>query len=182
MRKIILLLSMILVPAISSAQFQKAFEEMASDGKAEYKNYEDLVFDASTYIFNNPVDQGSANFVYATQIVGFWLDKDTGINIPAFGNFFESLGNENHQQFLYAIAMVHYGLDMKINHNRVLSAKKQKGKKYNEQEDVREVQLEGAKILLGYIGKESNNVPVPAKAREYLEAYKNNELEIKLFQ
>lgn len=154
---------------------------MASDEKAEYENYEDLIFDATTYIFNNPVDQSSPEFVFATQIVGFWMDKDTGMNIPTFGDFFTSLGNDDHQQFLYAIAMIRYGLDQKITHNRILSGKKQKRKKYYEQEDVREVQLGGARILLEYIGKESNNVPVPAAAQKYLEAYKTNQLESKLF-
>ena len=181
MQKIYIVLSLILFPAVCSAQFQKAYEEMAADEKAKYENYEDLIFDATTYIFNNPVDQSSAEFVYATQIVGFWMDKNTGVNIPTFGDFFTSLGNENHQQFLYVIAMMHYGLDQKINHNRILDGKKQKRKKYNEQEDVREVQLEGAKILLDYIGKKSNNVPVPAAAKDYLVAYNNNQLESMFF-
>jgi hypothetical protein len=120
-------------------------------------------------------------FVSATQIVGFWMDKETKMNIPAFGDLFTSLTNNNNQQFLYVIAMIHYGLDQKLNHNRILSCKKQKRKKYHEQEDVKEVQLEGARILLEYIGKKSNNVPVSPEAQKFLKAYQGKQLESLLF-
>lgn len=163
-------------------QLSESLEEMKADKNAEYEKYEPLLFKATEYIFDNPVNIKSKEFISATQIVGFWMNKDTGMRIPAFGNFFTSLTNENEQQFLYTVAMINYSLNQKINHDRILTCKKIEGQKFSEQEDVREVQLGGAKILLEYIGNKDNNVPINSKTKEYLKAYKKGELDEMFFE
>lgn len=178
--KIIFIL-ILLLPALSYSQFREGMEAMAMDKNPRHEEYQPLILEATTYIFNNPVDQSSVEFVSATQIVAFWMDKKTEMNIPAFGEFFDSLTNENHQQFLYTIAMIHYGLDQKLNHGRVLSLETIKRKTYAEQDDVREVQLEGAKIFLAYAVDPENLVPLPTETQKYLEAYNNKTLKEILF-
>ncbi len=173
---------LILFPSITCAQFSESFREMSENRNADYEDYQELVLEASNYIFDNPVDQRSVEFISATQIVGFWMDKETGMNIPSFGGFFTSLTNENHQQFLYTIAMINYGLDQKLNHNRVLKCERIRGQKFDEQEDVREVQLGGAKILLAYMEDPGNNVPLASGTKKYMEAYKKNNLEKMFFE
>lgn len=167
----------LLATFVSNAQMTAPLNEMKADKNPEYKTYEPLIYKATNYIFDHPVDVTSQEFISATQIVGFWMNKDTGMNIPTFGNFFTALTNKNQQQFLYTIAMINYGLDQKINHDRILKCEKIKRQKFSEQEDVKEVQLGGAKILLEYIGNRNNNVPINSKTRTYLKAYEKNELE-----
>ena len=110
------------------------------------------------------------------------MNKDTGMNIPTFGNFFTSLTNKNQQQFLYTVAMINYGLDQKINHDRILKCVKIEGQKFSEQKDVKEVQFGGAQILLEFIGNEKNNVPMTSKTKKYFKAHQKNKLKEKLFE
>jgi len=176
------LILLLIFPFISNAQMTDALNEMKADENPQYEKYETQIYKATEYIFNNPVDVKSKQFISATQIVGFWMNKDTGMNIPTFGDFFTSLTNTNQQQFLYTVAMINYGLDQKINHNRILKCVKIDGQKFSEQEDVKEVQLGGAKILLEYIGDQNNNVPVNSKTKKYVKAYDKGKLESKLFE
>lgn len=169
-------------PSSSNELFSVSLKKMQQDENPEYENYENLIFDASNYIFSNPVYPNGKEFKAATQIIGFWMNKDTGINIPTFGDFFTTLTNKNQQQFLYTIAIINYELDQKINHDRILKCVKIDGQKFSEQEDVREVQLEGAKILLEFIGNEKNNVPMTSKTKKYYKAYLNNKLDEKIFK
>lgn len=171
------LILLLMVPFLSFSQLTEGMEAMANDRNPKHEDYQPLIFEATSYIFNNPVDQSSEEFIAATQIVSFWMNKKTELNIPTFGNFFESLTNEDHQQFLYVIAMTHYGLDQKLNHGRVLKCEPLKRKTYAQQEDVMEVQLEGAKIFLEYAGNPANNLPLNAASQKYLEAYNNGSLE-----
>lgn len=175
-KKLYLILLMIL-PITMFGQLSESLEEMKADKNADYEKYEPLLFKATEYIFDNPVNVKSKEFISATQIVGFWMNKDIGMGIPTFGNFFTSLTNENKQQFLYTVAMINYGLDQKINHNRILECKPKEGVKYSEQEDVKEVQLGGAKILLEYIGNNKNNVPINSKTKKYVKAYQEGNLD-----
>ena len=179
-RKLHLILLLIL-PMTMFGQLSESLNEMKADKNAEYETYEPLLFKATKYIFDNPVNVKSKEFISATQIVGFWMNKDTGLRIPTFGNFFTALTNENKQQFLYTVAMIHYILDQKINHDRVLECKKIEGQKFSEQEDVREVQLGGAKILLEYIGAKKNNVPINSKTKKYVKAYEKGKLDKMFF-
>ena len=180
MKKIITLL--FLLPITVFGQLSVSLEEMKKDENVTYEKYEQLLFEATNYIFENPVNLKSEEFVSATQIVGFWMNKDTEMGIPTFGNFFNSLTNEDKQQFLYMVAMVNYGLDQKINKNRILECKSIKGQKYSEQEDVREVQFEGAKIVLKYIGDKNNNVKISSQSKKYLKAYEKGKLEDVFFE
>jgi hypothetical protein len=175
------LILLLFLPVISNAQFTDALNELKTEENPEYAKYERLVYDVTQYIFSNPVNVKSKEFLSATKIVGFWMNEATDLSIPTFGDFFTSLTNKNQQQFLYTVAMINYGLDQKINHGRILKCVKIEGKKYSEQEDVREVQMGGAKILLEYIGDRKNNVPINRKTKKYLKAYNQGELETKLF-
>ncbi|RKF03053.1 hypothetical protein C8N26_2427 [Tenacibaculum lutimaris] len=181
MSKKLHLILLLILPMIVFGQLSESLNNMKADENPEYKNYEPLLFKATKYIFDNPVNVKSKEFISATQIVGFWMNKDTGMGIPTFGDFFTSLTNENQQQFLYTVAMIHYGLDQKINHGRILTCKKINGQKYSEQEDVREVQIGGAKILLEYIGDKNNNVPINSKTKKYVKAYKKEKLDKMFF-
>lgn len=176
-----LLVLLLLLPALAFSQFSEGMEALVNDKNPRHEEYQPLILEATTYIFNNPVDQSSVEFVSATQIVAFWMDKKTDMNIPAFGEFFDSLTNENHQQFLYTIAMIHYGLDQKLNHGRVLKLEPIKRRTYANQEDVKEVQLEGARIFLDYAGDPENLVPLNPQTQKYLEAFKNGTLQETLF-
>ncbi|UZO80945.1 hypothetical protein NBT05_00320 [Aquimarina sp. ERC-38] len=176
------LILLLILPITMFGQLSEALDEIRADKNAEYEKYEPLLFEATEYIFDNPVNVKSKEFISATQIVGFWMNKDTGMGIPTFGNFFTSLTNENKQQFLYTVAMINYGLDQKINRKRILTCKKIDGQKFSEQEDVREVQLGGAKILLEYIINKKNNVPINSKTKKYVKAYKKGNLDKIFFE
>ena len=171
-----------LLPITLFGQLSDSLEVMKADKNVNYKNYEKLLFRATNYIFENPVDLKSQEFISATQIVNFWMNKETEMGIPTFGNFFKSLTNDDKQQFLYIVAMINYGLNQKINYNRNLECKPKKGEKYSEQVDVKEVQIEGAKIVLKYIGNKNNNVKISSQSKKYLKAYENGNLEEIFFE
>ena len=176
------LIIVFIIPITLLGQLSKSHEQMISDKEITYEKYEKLLFKATNYIFNNPVNKKSKEFVAATKIVSFWMNKDTGMGIPTFGSFYTSLTNKDHQQFLYIVAMINYGLNQKINHDRVLACSKIEGQKYSEQNDVKEVQLGGAKILLKYISNKENNVQVNSKTKKYIKAYKNGTLDEIFFE
>jgi hypothetical protein len=174
MKKIIYYSIFLMIPFNLFGQLSKSLKEMKHDKNLKYEKYESLIFKATSYIFNNPLDSKTEEFSSAAQIVSFWMNKDTGMGIPTFGKFFKTLTNKNNQQFFYTAAMIHYELDQKINHNRILKCLPIEGEKYNEQKDVREVQFEGAKIILEYMGNKKNNVPMTRKTKKYFKAYKKN--------
>lgn len=169
-------------PSSSKELFSESLEKMQQNKNPEYLQYEKLIFDATQYIFSNPVYPNGTEFNAATKIVKFWVDKDTEMGIPTFGNFFNSLTSKNGQQFLYVVAMMNYELDQKLNHNRILKCKPIQGKEYSGQEDVKEVQLEGAKKLLEFIGDKKNNIAMNKKTEKYYKLYKNNKLNQKFFE
>ncbi len=166
MNKKIYLILLLILPITTFGQLSESLNEMKVDINPEFEKYEPLLFKATEYIFDNPVNVKSKEFISATQIVGFWMNKDIGMGIPTFGKFFTSLTNENKQQFLYTVAMINYSLNQKTNHNRILKCAKIDGQKFSEQDDVKEVQLGGAKILLEYIGNKKNNVPINSKTKK----------------
>lgn len=169
-------------PSSFKESFKESFSKLKADENPEYDIYESLLYDATQFIFSGPIYPKGSEFRAATGIVSFWMNKDTGMNTPTFGDFFTTLTNENQQQYLYTVAMINYGLNQKLNHKRILKCKKIEGQKYSEQKDVREVQLGGANILLGFIGNEKNNVLMTSKTKKYYKAYKKKKLEGKLFK
>lgn len=181
MNKDLFLILLLIIPITTFGQFKESLKKMEADKNLEYQNYEKPLFEATKYILSHPVNRNSKDFVFATKIVSFWMNKDTGMGIPTFGIFFESLTNKENQKFLYTVSMINYGIDQKINQNRILKCAKIDGQKFSEQEDVREVQLEGAKILLEYIGNKKNNVPMTSKTKKYYKAFKKGKLDKKFF-
>ena len=181
MNKKNLLILILIFPIILFGQLSESLNEMKADSNPTYEKYESLIYKATEYIFTNPVNTKSKEFISATQIIEFWMNKDTGIGIPTFGNFFNALSNRNNQQYLYTVAMINYILDQKINQDRILVCKPIEGQKYSEQQDVKEVQLGGAKILLKYIGNKKNNIPINSKTKKYLRAYNKEKLDEMFF-
>ncbi|MCF7567275.1 hypothetical protein L3X37_02700 [Sabulilitoribacter arenilitoris] len=168
-------------PSSSKELLSESLEKMKADKNAEYKKYENLIFDATQYIFSNPIYPNGKEFQAANKIIGFWKNKDTGLNIPIGNDFYNVLTNKNQQQYLYMVGMMNHSLNQKINHKRILACKPIEGQKYKEQKDVQEVQLEGAKILLKFIGNSKNNVPMNSKTKKYYKAFEKNKLNEKLF-
>jgi len=169
-------------PSSFKESFQESLSRLMADNNPEYSRYENLLFDATEYILSGPIYPKGSEFQAANKIVGFWKNKDTGLNIPIGSDFYNALTNKNQQQYLYMISMMNYSLNQKLNYNKILACKPISGQKYSEQEDVREVQLGGAKILLEFIGDEKNNVPMASKTKKFYKAYEKGELKDKLFK
>lgn len=168
-------------PSSLKESFQESLSKLISDTNPKYSNYENLLFDATEYILSGPIYPRGNEFQAANRIVEFWKNKDTGMNIPIGNGFYNALTSVN-QQHLYMISMMNYSLNQKLNYNKTLACKPIPGQKYSEQEDVREVQLGGAKIVLKFIGNEENNIPMTSKTKKLFKAYKKGELEEKLFK
>jgi len=177
MIKKLFLFALTLMPILSQSQFSNSLAEMKSDTQQDFAKYEQLLFDATEYIFNNPVNFKSKEFLSACQIVDFWKNKDTGINVPIFGSFYDSMNPKGNQRYFYMIAIMNYILGEKINHNRVLKNVRTEGQKYSEQEDVRESQIEGARIFLDYTSNEKNNLSLNPKSLKFLKAHKKGRLD-----
>ena len=176
MIKKVFLLALICIPLFSYAQLSSSFMEMKSDLNPDFTKYEQLLFDATEYIFDNPVNLKSEEFISACRIVDFWKDKDTGVNIPTFGNFYNSLNPKSNQRYFYMVAIMNYILNEKLNNERVLKNIKVEGQKFSEQEDVRESQIGGARIFLDYVSNKNNNLPIGSKSKKFMQAYKKGAL------
>jgi len=167
-------------PSSSNELFSESLKRLKSDNDPQFSKYEMSLFDATEYIFSNPVNIKSKEFISATQIASHWMNsKYTAI--PTFGKFHKALTNKQQQQFLYNIAMLNYQLSQKLNHNNVLDCIPDKKSLYKDRKDVKEVQLEGAKILLDFIGDSENNVPMNSDTKKIYKLYKKGKLEEKFF-
>ncbi|MEO0505915.1 MAG: hypothetical protein AAF090_07145 [Bacteroidota bacterium] len=182
MIKKLLLVLFITLPIIAHSQFSGALALMKVDTNPEFDQYEKLLFDATEFIFDNPKDFRSKEFLSACKIVDFWKNKDTGINVPVFGSFYNSLNPKTNHQYFYMIAVMNYILSEKINQGRLLENIKIEGQTYSEQEDVRESQLEGAKIFLDYAANKKNNIMLEPSSKKFVRAHKKGKLEEVFFE
>jgi len=69
------------------AQFETKFNEMSAIQNPNFDDYDNLVFESTTYIFNHPTDEKSGELKYAKKIAQFWMGRDTGFTMPSFGDF-----------------------------------------------------------------------------------------------
>ena len=180
-KKIVFLLS-ITFSLCGYSQLSHKLENMLEEENPQFSDYEQTHYDATEYIFENPGDLSSNEFRSALKIIDFWKNQDTGINVPIFGAFYDSLELKSNLRYFYMIAIAHYILGERINNERYLTCVKIPGETYSEQADVREVQLEGAKILLNYVSNKASKLKINKEAKPYLEAYQNNELEDSFFK
>ena len=180
-KKIVFILS-ITFSICGYSQLSLKLENMLEEETPQFSDYEQTLYEATDYIFENPGDLSSTEFRSALKIIDFWKNQDTGINVPIFGTFYESLEPKSNLRYFYMIAITHYILGEKINNKRYLTLEKIPGETYSEQADVREVQLEGAKTLLNYVSNKANKLKINKEAKPYLEAYQNNELEDSFFK
>jgi hypothetical protein len=181
MKKIIVLI-VCLFPFLGFSQFQEKFKEMNNIQNPNFEDYDELLFEATTYIFSHPINPKSIDFFYAVQIAKFWMNKDTGFGMPIFGDFYTKLKNENNQQFFYTIAMMHYNLIQKIEKNRLIKLVKTEGVKFSESPEVIEVQYGGAEILFRYAENTENNLPLNKESQNFIVAYRNGNLHEIMFK
>jgi len=181
MKKIIIILLLIL-PTLINAQFKTKFDTMNKVESPNFNDYDKLVYEATKYIFSNPVNNKSEDFFYAMKIAQFWMDKDTVFPLPTFGTFFSKLSEENNERFLYIISLMHYNLNQKIDNNRLLKCLPIEGKKFFELPEVKEIQIESAKIFLNYATDENNDIKLNPKLELYREAMKEGRLESVFFE
>ncbi len=166
-------------PSSSKELLSESLAKMKSDKNPTYEKYEALLFDAVQYAFALPVFEEGRECNAAFDIVRFWMDKDTETAIPINDKFYKTL--TKNQKFLYVAAVLKHQLEQKIYEGRLLACKPIEGEIYKEQEDVKEVQLEAAKILLTYMSDKENNVPMKSKTKKFYKALKKGKLKEKLF-
>ena len=77
---------------------------------------------------------------------------------------------------------MHYNLIQKLERNRLIIFTKIDGMKFSDLPEVKEVQIEGAKILLNYGQQEKNNLKFNSNCEKYTTANKKGYLEDIFFQ
>ena len=65
------------LPFIGFSQFDEKFRAMEKIENPIFTNYDELLYEATSYIFSNPVDSKSKIFFNALKIATFWGTKDT---------------------------------------------------------------------------------------------------------
>jgi len=178
----LLLILLLIFPILLTAQFETEYKKLEAFKNPNIEDYEQLVFDSTQYLLNNPIDQKSADFVSACKIVTFWMQQDTGYGMPLGGNFYYKLTNTYNQQYFYAVSIVNYLLDQKINHQRILKCLPIKGQKYRVQEDVKEVRLKAAELFLDFAKNRKNNLKLNARTKKYLHYHKKGKLSEKFLE
>ena len=155
---------------------------MAKEMNPDFKNYENLLLQATDYILSNTIDTKNSELIGATKIVVFWMDRETWFGIPIGTKFHQTLSKDKNQKLLYIISMINYILHQKESNQRLLKSVPIKGQIYKDQDDVREVQLEGAKIFLTFAAKPENKINLSSETQTYMEAYKNGNLKEELLK
>lgn len=177
MFKYLIYIFLFLIPYFGIGQLTEAYLQMKSDDLPGFEVYEKVMLDATQLILDHPEKKGAQEYRSAMLIIEFWKDEDTGVNIPIFGSFYQTLVPKTNQQYLYMISMIKYVLDQKLNHKRHLKCVKIEGEKFSQQSDVREVQLEGAKIFLEFTKNKHSGIRLGKQSKKYLKAYKNSILD-----
>ena len=130
MKKNILTL-IIILPLCVYSQLSVQLEKMLNDENPKFSDYEKTLYEATDYIFENPGDLASNEFRSALKIIDFWKNQDTGINVPIFGAFYDSLELKSNLRYFYMIAIAHYILGERINNERYLTCVKIPGETYS---------------------------------------------------
>ncbi len=86
MKKSFILL-LIILPSLMNAQFKARYEQMSKMSNPKFEDYDKSVYEATKYIFSNPINNKSEEFFYAVKIAQFWMNKDTEFPLPTFGKF-----------------------------------------------------------------------------------------------
>lgn len=181
MKKIFIIL-FITISTIMNAQFRIKYDDMSKTLNPNFKDYYKSVYKATEYIFSNPINKESEEFFYAVKLAQFWLNKDTEFPLPTFGKFFSTLNKDNDEAFFYTLSLMHYNLIQKVNHDRTLKRSPIEGKKFSELPEVREIQLEAAKIFLNYAENKNNNLKLGENLKLYLNALKEGNFENVFFE
>ncbi|WP_224490970.1 hypothetical protein [Robertkochia flava] len=176
MKKTLFLIGFLIFSTSTFSQFKEAFQNITSSDSVDYSKYDKVVFEASNYVFENPVDYKSEKYFYANKLIGKWMNDTTDFGFPLFGPFYEDLSNKEYQKYYYRVALVNYALNQKFNHNRLLTCKPIPGEVFREQKDVKEIQLGAAGILIEYCSEKSNNLKLNRQMKKYVEAFKNETL------
>ena len=180
-QKFILVL-LLIFPVLTHAQFELEYKKLEAFKNPSIEHYEQLVFDSTKFLLTHPVDKKSADFVSACKIVTFWMKQDTGYGMPLGGNFYYKLTNTDNQQYFYAVSIVNYLLDQKINHERILKCLPTDGQLYRKQDDVKEVRLKAAELFLDFAKKRKNNLKLNVRTKKYLQYYKKGKLTEKFLE
>lgn len=170
------------MPTLINAQLKAEFDAMNKAENPNFNDYDKLVYEATKYIFSNSVNNKTEDFIYAMKIAQFWMDKDTEFPLPTFGTFFSKLTKENNERIFYIISLMHYNLIQKIDNNRLLKCLPIQGKKFFELPEIKEIQIESAKIFLNYAAVENNNFKLNPKLKIYVDAMKEGKLESIFFE
>ena len=173
---------LLIIPTLINAQFKAKFDTMNKVENPNFNDYDKLVYEATKYIFSNPANNKSEECFYAMKIAQFWMDKDTEFPLPTFGKFFSKLTKENNERFYYIISLLHYNLIQKIDNNRLLKCLPIEGKKFFELPEVKEIQIESAKIFLNYAADDNNKFKLNAELKLYVESMKEGKLESVFFE
>jgi hypothetical protein len=180
--KILFITFLCFLPLIGFSQFEEKYRAMVKIENPIFTNYDELLYEATSHVFSNPVDSKSKDFFNALKIATFWNTKDTGLGMPVYGAFENNLTKDINLRYYYALAMMHYHLQQKMEKSRVIQLFKVKGVKLSDLPEAREIQYEGAKIFINYAKQIENNFPFRSDLEAFIEANDNGTLKEMLFK
>lgn len=157
--------------------FKTRFMELKSKNSS-FNEYEELILDATSYLMSHSTIS-SSNQSDAIEIVDAIYDLNPNFTVPTQSQFHRDL-EFDYPQLYYEAAMIKYILLQRLE-GRDLNCS-QKDTDYLSQEDVQEVQLEGAKSVLKYMSNEWNFLKPNKPVRKYVKALMRDKLTIELIQ
>lgn len=137
------------------------------------------LYSATKFIIENPNLGGSREYRSSVQIVEYWINKETWLEIPIESSFYNSFKENQNLVFMNTVASINYILNQKIEHQRILKCKSIKKANNYKQKECKEIQLNAAKILLKYCI--DNKVSVSTDMQKYMDMYINGTLEKMFF-
>lgn len=159
----------------SQNNFEKILEKISVTENPKIEDFESSVFESTNFILNNLNDVESMDFIYASKISGFWMNKKTWFATPVGGELYNNLLDKN-QKFIFQICLMNYILKEKAISSRELKCLPIEGQKYINQDDVKEVRFNGIKLFLELISNPKNKILLSEISKKYIDYLKNGTL------
>ena len=177
MKKIITTFTLICFVTFVNAQNFKALYEkiLTFDTQEQYDEADKDILKAVDYLLTHKHNEKTENYKYALKSMIKWMDGTSKYAIIIGGKLAEDLSNKSLMLNMYMAGMAKYLLTERFENNRYVDIQAQKEKNFMERDAVREIQLNGAKIVLDYIENFAKIEP-SKKIKKAIKAYKKDKL------
>lgn len=129
------------------------------DTQGQFDDADKDILKAVDYLLTHKYKDKSENYFYAFKSMIKWMDGTSKYAIILDGKLSKDIGEKTLMMNMYMASMAKFLLHERFEKGRYIDVQAQKTKKFMERDGVREIQLNGAKILFNYVTNYSGITP-----------------------